>query len=819
MPQTPWLIGQTTEGRSTKIDSGRSINFYPEVDPNPQAKSQISLIGTWGSVLAVDTKISAPVRGAYSFAEFLFLVCGDSFLKWDGTTLTTLGTLNTSTGRVSFVDNGLKANDVGGDQLAIFDGAYGYIYNITVPSFSVISRTARGYISAVEITDPGDGYTAFPLVAASGGSGGGFGAPVTLGITSTSTIYDQGRGYLPGDLVSLTPVSDTAVCPVVKVETVKVRETRSGASVTHYATGSGYHVNDVLTLTGGTYTTQAQVTVTSVTTPGGKITGASVLTPGSYTSIPANLVPATGGTGSNAKLYVDWGVDSISISVPGTLDTLPAGALSQTTLSKAVNAAVAAGGSGYVEGEILSGTGGTFSTPFQFVVATIGGTGNVKTVTLVDSGEYTDYGLPPWDVTSDRDGTDAVLDVFWDSGAGLQVMSSLGVSGVTITIPGSDYPSVGTTVATSGGSPSTPATLTPTVTVNDGGLPSAPTMATFLDGYIAVTSGMSFAASDLYDAGSYNPLALASALSTPDNITAITSYKQQLYLIKNFEFEVWYNSGNPTSLGSPFAKIPGIPIGFGTQAPWSLAQGGDCIFFLGYQKTSNDTESEFVGVVQLYGYAPQIISPPNITYRISRWNKTNAFGYCYSEDGHTFYVITDPDADETLVYDLTTKMWHERSSYRESDSPGVYGRHFGNAYVFYKNKHYLGDYQTGKLYEMSSDYYDEDGNPIISTRISDHFRDPELENVFISRLYVDAETGAADTSFITTPPQAELSWSNDGGYTWSNSYQASASMGRTGEYSNRLIWRRLGYAKQRVFKLVMSDAAKKTIIGSYAEIS
>lgn len=65
-------------------------------------------------------------------------------------------------------------------------------------------------------------------------------------------------------------------------------------------------------------------------------------------------------------------------------------------------------------------------------------------------------------------------------------------------------------------------------------------------------------------------------------------------------------------------------------------------------------------------------------------------------------------------------------------------------------------------------------------------------------------------------PQAMLYWSNDGGVTFSDPVQRD--IGQTGEYENRAIWRKLGSARNRVFKLQVSDPVKTVITGAYADI-
>ena len=74
--------------------------------------------------------------------------------------------------------------------------------------------------------------------------------------------------------------------------------------------GTGYAVDDILTITGGTQTTQATFKVTTVAS--GVVTAVTVENPGIYTALPDNAagdgVATTGGTGGNdnAKISASW---------------------------------------------------------------------------------------------------------------------------------------------------------------------------------------------------------------------------------------------------------------------------------------------------------------------------------------------------------------------------------------------------------------------------------------------------------------------------------------------------------------------------------
>jgi hypothetical protein len=345
-------------------------------------------------------------------------------------------------------------------------------------------------------------------------------------------------------------------------------------------------------------------------------------------------------------------------------------------------------------------------------------------------------------------------------------------------------------------------------------------MIAYIDGYfvIVVPNSMSYQVSNLFDGTTWNALATSPVSATSDLLKAVENLHQQLWLVKQTSTEVWYNAGIATSVGSPFLRIHGAVIDYGTNAPWTVTRGDNSMFFLAWQRSGDS--SELVGVVRVDGYTPKVISPPSLNYRMHQMSTTtDAFGYCYSENGHTFYVITFPAGNATYAYDTTTGLWHERSAYKE---PYAIGRHVGNCYAFFDNKHLIGDYQSGNIYEMKSTYYTDNGDPIVSVRQAPFIFDMDsFDNVFIQRLIIDIESGIGDLGELTQTgldPQASLSWSDDGGKTFSGEYQAS--MGKIGEYGKVLYWNQLGYTKKgKVFKVTVSDAIKKVLIGAYAEAS
>lgn len=378
--------------------------------------------------------------------------------------------------------------------------------------------------------------------------------------------------------------------------------------------------------------------------------------------------------------------------------------------------------------------------------------------------------------------------------------------------------------------------------ITDIGFPENAADCTYVDGYFVVSNKtMDYYVSKLNDGLVWPGLAYDAAIANPDSIQKCLNLYNQLFLIKEYTTEIWYDVGVDTSLGSPFARVSGGTKDFGTPAPYSVARINNLAFLLA--NTHGQSGGSFAGVAVLNGYDMQVISTPAITYRISHFDTINdAFGYCYADEGHMFYVLTFPTEDVTFVYDLTTQSWHERST--NSLDYYTQHRHISETYVYFAGKHLVGSYLDGKLLEMSSEYYNDNGVAIVGWRTAQTISDPrELGRVNINKLILDVETGIGDESVIPAPPwfiwyadgshiadgsgyagadhvtlshnhdpQAWLSWSNDGGHTWSSDYPSS--LGKMGEYSKRLIWRRLGSPRNRIFRLKMADSTKRVILGA-----
>jgi len=320
---------------------------------------------------------------------------------------------------------------------------------------------------------------------------------------------------------------------------------------------------------------------------------------------------------------------------------------------------------------------------------------------------------------------------------------------------------------------------------------------TFQDGYFIFerTGTGQFFISGLY-AVTFLGTDFATAEGDVDDLVAVMSDTRELWLFGERTTEVWWNSGATF----PFERYQGAYIEKGCGAAHSVAKLDNTVFWLG----------DDLSIYAAAGFEPQVISTHGIEFAIGGYATTSdAYGYTYVQEGHHFYVLTFPTAGATWVFDLMTKLWHERGS----DYP--VGRHRGNSYSFVYGKSIVGDYANGKLYELDLDTYTDNGTTIIRDAVSPPLHD-DVNTVFMPSMQVDVESGVGLITGQGNEPKAMLRWSDDGGRTWSNEHWVS--MGKIGEYSFRARWRRLGQFRQRAFWLRISDPVKVSIISAYAKV-
>jgi len=190
---------------------------------------------------------------------------------------------------------------------------------------------------------------------------------------------------------------------------------------------------------------------------------------------------------------------------------------------------------------------------------------------------------------------------------------------------------------------------------------------------------------------------------------------------------------------------------------------------------------------------------------------SNAFGYCYQQNGHTYYVLTFPGF-ATWSFDASSQRWTQLVYYNAIT--GVREQQRDNAYMFLGGQHIVGDYANGNLYVLDLDTYTDNGNLIERERA---WAVIESENKWIrhSELELIGEMGVGlDGLSFPDPgynPKWRLAWSDDGCRTYSN--ERDIHMGKIGDFRQRGIVRRLGLSRRRVYRLRTTEPVKIAIYG------
>jgi hypothetical protein len=746
------FVGAAYEAPSIYQDAQECINFYPEIDPTKAQGERgiIALYPTPGLQTVAIMPNQEEVRGirTLSGGQQVVVVCGDFvYVMESDYTPKMIGQLDTNTGLVGIVDNGVN--------VYIVDGASRYAWFISNPSAAIFTGSISTTTLTVDSVLSGiigvgqaifaDGMAKNTVITALGTGTGGVGtytvsnsqtvATTTINSTSPPAVF---TGGILGNTLTVFAISSG---------TLQIGQTIEGAGVT-----DGTIITDFVTGSGGvgTYTISASQTAPS---------GAAVFT-GQIAGTVLSVTATTSGTITNGDYVYGAGVStpttitavntftSTGSSIAASTGILTIGTLTAGTISV---------------GQVLTGTGVPAGTR---IVSNISGSGNGST----------------WNTST----TTAV--------------SSTNIDGISYTVtPSQTVSSIEMNASTGTTIYSINWTFIP---ANDGAFLGGGTV-DITDNYFVYNKPDSqlWAASDLLSPLT-DPLSFASKDGSPDDLVSIIVDRREVYLLGEMSSEVWINSGG---VPFPFTRIPGTSTQQGIAAQWSMARMGNSFAYV-----SKNNRGEAM-IVRMNGYFPERISTHAVETTLVNQNVSDALAWTYQLEGHEVYVVTFPSIGTnglTWAYDNTTGLWH-KWLYRNNQNE--FERHRGNCCAFFNQQVLIGDYENGKIYQIAREFYTDDGAPIRRIRRAPHIT-TDLQRQYFHELQIQFQPGVGLSNGQGQDPQVMLRWSNDGGSTWSNEYWTS--IGKQGKYQNRAIWRRLGWSRDKVFEVSVSDPVKAVIISA-----
>lgn len=330
--------------------------------------------------------------------------------------------------------------------------------------------------------------------------------------------------------------------------------------------------------------------------------------------------------------------------------------------------------------------------------------------------------------------------------------------------------------------------------------PDAVTCVGYLDTYILAnhTNEAKFYWSGV-NALTWDALDFVTAESKPDYVKAMGVAWREVLLAGSTSLEFWYDDGT-----TPFSRLEGAFIERGILAPYSLKAIDNTWFFV-------DNERH---VTRLDGRTPKVISTPFDKTLQSCEGLSSAKGSHITISGKALYVLQVPTENRTFVYDYKNDDWAEWGYWNSTKAE--YEAWIGECveYVPAWNLHLVGSRKDGKIYKMSTSYYDDDGNIMRTARRTGYIDHDTLAKKKCNSLTIKFKKGIGQTSGGT--PYVMIKWRDDGKTTWSNEHWLS--LGKVGETEFITTLDRLGIYRSRQYEIAVTDAVPLIIVDAEADV-
>ena len=274
------------------------------------------------------------------------------------------------------------------------------------------------------------------------------------------------------------------------------------------------------------------------------------------------------------------------------------------------------------------------------------------------------------------------------------------ISGTTVTL---DIPNIddvsGTVFFIDQGSG---AVLTPALN----SFPSGPFVsgAVFLDNYVFIgTTNNRIYNSALGDPTTWGALDYLTFEQTTDTLVGIAKHLNYLVAFGKVSTQFFYDQAN--SVGSPLGVAASYTSEIGCANGDSIVATSNTVLWVGTSKTFGRS------VYIMDGVSAIRVSTANIDRHLEADGLSNVTAYCYTVNGHTLYILTLHNTNQTLVYDLTEKMWYTWTQYsmqsNDQPNPGTYQESYFRPtfYAEINNVPYVLDDDTATLYYFDINTY------------------------------------------------------------------------------------------------------------------
>jgi len=330
----------------------------------------------------------------------------------------------------------------------------------------------------------------------------------------------------------------------------------------------------------------------------------------------------------------------------------------------------------------------------------------------------------------------------------------------------------------------------------------APNCVCFMDGYFIFSYG-----DGTLQASGLNDVSIATtdktkAQSKPGGLTRVLPFNGQLYALGPNFGEVYSDTANPT--GFPFTRS--YVLQRGIIGPYAAAGHED-----GFGSALIWVADDNSVVMHNGSPNPTKISPPDLDRLIAAVaDKTTLEASVYIAGGHPRWRITC--AAFTWDFDIGSQKWNEMASYQQTRTRAIRG-------VSAFGKWIVGDTQANQLLYIDTSKYAELTNPLVF----------QMESGPVQNFPNRTKVARADFNFVTgvgistgvdptqTQPSVGISWSDDGGTTWSNEFVRALGAQATPQRITVLRSGMTGVQGRR-WRLRVSDSVYVAFLGATQDV-
>lgn len=294
----------------------------------------------------------------------------------------------------------------------------------------------------------------------------------------------------------------------------------------------------------------------------------------------------------------------------------------------------------------------------------------------------------------------------------------------------------------------------------DPNLPS-PNSVAFQDGYFFWTIGDRRVFASALNGSAVNSQTFVTIQSrSSDTLLRGIPYKGVMLFFCTSNCEIWNDVANPFP-AFPYSRLQVIDRGLiGATAIAGHQDGFGKLLWV----------ADDAGVYRMNdALGVQKVSPPDLDRLIAAVpDKTTLKAGCYVSNGKSIWFLSSPTW--TWEFNTNTEKWNERKSFQAgNNTTGAYSvwRGVGGTYAF--GKWIVGDVQTGNLGYIDPTNQQEFGQQIRLRMESGPVSDFP-NRMRVARADFDWVPGvgiASGTQPMQTNPRVQISWSDDGGTTWS----------------------------------------------------